>query len=167
MTFQLVLVPEERIRSSTINSAQSVVQTVRALMASADAHILDRADADRLHFEWNQSNATREGPAIGLLACYVNLMFSVINELVSALNLETESTYEKVEATAEDIIVVLLAIYNRAEDIYASQTTKISFHAAILPSATMGGRPGMNLDLKCRHFYNCPWFDTRETKLRA
>ncbi|KAM7213602.1 Protein of unknown function (DUF3435) domain containing protein, partial [Rhypophila decipiens] len=68
------------------------------------------------------------------------------------LNLEINSLYVKVETTAADIIVILLALYQRAEDIPATPLTRMSFHAAILLGCTGGFRPGSLMDTLCRQY---------------
>ncbi|KAJ9131259.1 hypothetical protein NKR19_g9595 [Coniochaeta hoffmannii] len=156
-TFQVVLGPEERIKARTINSAHSLIQVLRALVAAADAKVLKperqalrdmgkHDEAARLFLRWDQQNERREGPAFETVSW-------ILNKLAKELNLQIEPTYAKVEATAEDIIVVLLTLYHRAEDIPApTPITRISFHAALLISAAGGCRPGMVMGLKCKHF---------------
>jgi hypothetical protein len=60
--------------------------------------------------------------------------------------------YVKVESTAADIILILLALYQRAGDIPAPPVTRVSFHAAILLAGTGGFRPGSLMNTLCRQF---------------
>jgi hypothetical protein len=56
----------------------------------------------------------------------------ILVKLSPTLNLEINTLYVKVEATAADIIIILLALYERAEDIPATLLVRLSFHAAVL-----------------------------------
>jgi hypothetical protein len=76
----------------------------------------------------------------------------ILVKLSPTLNLEINTLYVKVEATAADIIVILLALYQRAEDIPATPLTRVSFHAAVLLGSTGGFRPGTLMDTLCRQY---------------
>jgi hypothetical protein len=76
----------------------------------------------------------------------------ILLKLSPTLNLEINTLYVKVEATAADIIVLLLALYQRAEDIPASPLTRMSFHAAVLLGGTGGFRPGSLMNTLCRQY---------------
>jgi hypothetical protein len=71
---RVVLGPEERAMVRTLNSAYSVIEVWRRLVASADFKVLrgERAalrkaerylEADRLFLRWEQEGERREGPA--------------------------------------------------------------------------------------------------------
>jgi hypothetical protein len=62
------------------------------------------------------------------------------------------SSYTKVEATAADIVVILTALYQRADDIPATPLTRVSFHHAVLQLGTGGFRPGCLEDTLCKQF---------------
>jgi hypothetical protein len=62
------------------------------------------------------------------------------------------SSYAKVEATAADIIVILTALYQRADDIPATPLTRVSVHHAVLQLGTGGFRPGCLEDTLCKQF---------------
>ena len=51
-------------------------------------------------------------------------------------------TFQKVEATAEDVLVILRTLYERAGDLRIDAKTRISFHANVLLAAEGGFRPG-------------------------
>ncbi|KAM7189007.1 Protein of unknown function (DUF3435) domain containing protein [Rhypophila sp. PSN 637] len=153
---RIVLGPEERTMVRTLNSAYSVIEVWRRLVASADFKVLRgerRAlrrsekyqEADRLFLRWEQEGEKRDGPA------YLIVQWILV-KLSPSLNLEINSLYVKVEATAADIIVILLALYQRAEDIPTTPLTRMSFHAAILLGCTGGFRPGSLMDTLCRQY---------------
>jgi hypothetical protein len=72
--------------------------------------------------------------------------------LTPNLGLEVDSSYLKVEATAADIIVILTALYQRADDIPASPLKRVSFHHAVLQMGTGGFRPGCLEDTLCKQY---------------
>jgi hypothetical protein len=62
--------------------------------------------------------------------------------LAQEARLTKELTFEKVEATAYDVIMVLRTLWERAADLAIDAETRISFHANVLLSAIGGFRPG-------------------------
>ncbi len=72
--------------------------------------------------------------------------------LAPELGLELASPYEKVEATAEDVIVLLTTLWTRAEDIPAPPRVRLVFHTTVLMAALGGFRPGTLMKLKCKDF---------------
>ncbi|KAM7217626.1 hypothetical protein V8F06_007010 [Rhypophila decipiens] len=116
----------------TLNSAYSVIEVWRKLIRAADFKVL-RGErkalrgrtiyqgANRLFLRWEQEGEKRDGPAC--------LMIQVLDspKLSPKLNSEINSLYVKVKATAADLIAILLALYQRAEDIPATPLTRILF----------------------------------------
>lgn len=51
-------------------------------------------------------------------------------------------TFTKVKATADDVLVILRTLYERAADLGIDAKTRISFHANVLLAAEGGFRPG-------------------------
>jgi hypothetical protein len=62
--------------------------------------------------------------------------------LAQEAQLIKELTFEKVEATADDVIVVLRTLWERAADLAIDTETRIFFHANVLLSAMGGFGPG-------------------------
>lgn len=58
--------------------------------------------------------------------------------------------FEKKEATAEDIALILQTLWRRAEDIPCTPLTRLSFHAMLLLAAIGGFRPGVVENIKYR-----------------
>jgi hypothetical protein len=50
-------------------------------------------------------------------------------------------TFQEVEATAEDVLMILRTLYDRAGDLGIDAKTRISFHANVLLAAEGGFRP--------------------------
>ncbi|KAL2192293.1 hypothetical protein P885DRAFT_82333 [Corynascus similis CBS 632.67] len=107
---RVVLGPEERAMVRTVNCTFSVIEVWRRLIVAADFKVLysERAalrrrerhlEADRLFLKWPQEGEKRDGPAYTIV--------KIIQSLSPELNLEMNSSYGKVEATAEDIIIIL------------------------------------------------------------
>ncbi|KAK4210257.1 hypothetical protein QBC37DRAFT_322526 [Rhypophila decipiens] len=153
---RIVLGPEERAMVRTLNSAYSVIEVWRRLVTAADFKVLrgerkalrgreKYEEADRLFLRWEQEGEKRDGPA------YLIVQW-ILLKLSPKLNLEINSLYVKVEATAADIIVILLALYQRAEDIPATPLTRISFHTVVLLGSTGGFRPGSLMNTLCRQY---------------
>src|SRR5438067_695808 len=62
--------------------------------------------------------------------------------LAQEAQLLKELAFEKVEATADDVIVMLRTLWERAADLVIDAETRISFHANVLLFAMGGFRPG-------------------------
>ncbi|KAK4244553.1 hypothetical protein C7999DRAFT_17204, partial [Corynascus novoguineensis] len=60
--------------------------------------------------------------------------------------------YKNVEATAADIIVILTALYQRADDMPATPLTRVLVHHAVLQLGTGGFRPGCLEDTLYKQF---------------
>ncbi|KAL2015305.1 hypothetical protein VTK56DRAFT_5883 [Thermocarpiscus australiensis] len=153
---RVVLGPKERAIICKVNSAYSVIEVWRRLVAAADFNVLrveraalrrnDQAlKASRLVLKWEQEGEKREGPAYSIVRW-------ILQTLTPTLGLEIGSSYEKVEATAADIIVILTALYQRADDIPATPLTRVSVHHAVLQLGTGGFRPGCLEDTLCKQF---------------
>ncbi|KAK4111496.1 hypothetical protein N656DRAFT_846248 [Canariomyces notabilis] len=153
---RVVLGPEERAMVRTVNSAYSVIEVWRRLVAAADFNVLhvERAalrrngqaqKAGRLVLMWEQEGEKREGPAYSIVRW-------IRQTLTPTLGLEMGSSYEKVEAIAADIIVILTALYQRADDIPATPLTRVSVHHAILQLGTGGFCPGCLEDTLYKQF---------------
>ncbi|KAL2137751.1 hypothetical protein VTI28DRAFT_8386 [Corynascus sepedonium] len=153
---RVVLGPEERAMVRTVNCTFSVIEVWRRLIAAADFKVLrgERAalrrrekylEADRLFLKWPQEGEKRDGPAYTIVKW-------IIQSLSPELNLEMNSSYGKVEATAEDIIIILKTLYGRETDIPASPLTRVGFHHTLLDLAIGGHRPGCLEDTLCRQY---------------
>jgi hypothetical protein len=66
----------------------------------------------------------------------------VWSDLAAEHGLAKEITFEKLEATAEDVIIILRTLWERAAELRIDVQTRIAFHANVLLSAMGGLRPG-------------------------
>jgi len=57
-------------------------------------------------------------------------------------NLSKQLTFKKLEATSEDVIVILRTLWERSAELGISIPSRIAFHANLLLSAMGGFRPG-------------------------
>lgn len=62
----------------------------------------------------------------------------IASDLANELELTKKQTFVKVAATTADILVVLMTLWTRANDIPCDRETRVAFHARIL-LASMGG----------------------------
>ncbi|KAK4243658.1 hypothetical protein C7999DRAFT_36007 [Corynascus novoguineensis] len=152
---RVVLGPEERAMVCTLNSAYSVIEVWRRLVAAADFKVLSGEwkalrgnerylEADRLFLRWEQEGEQREGPAY--------LIVRILLSLSPELHLEVNTLYVKVEATAENIVIILFALYRREKDIPAPPLIRLSFHATVLQMGTGGFRPGCLVNTPCLQY---------------
>ncbi|KAL2193986.1 hypothetical protein P885DRAFT_43988, partial [Corynascus similis CBS 632.67] len=153
---RVVLGPEERAMVRTVNYTFSVIEVWRRLIAAADFKVLcgERAalrrmekylEANQLFLKWPQEGEKRDGPAYTIVKW-------IIQSLSVELKLEMNSLYVKVEATVEDIIIILKTLYRRETDIPASPLTRVGFHHTVLDLAIGGHRPGCLEDTLCRQY---------------
>ncbi|KAK4249283.1 hypothetical protein C7999DRAFT_12855, partial [Corynascus novoguineensis] len=133
--------PKEHAMVRIVNYTFSVIEVWRRLIVVADFKVLygERAalrrrekylEADRLFLKWPQEGEKRDGPA-----------YTIINSL-----------YVKVEATAEDIIIILKTLYRRETDIPASPLTRVGFYHTLLDLAIGGHRPSCLEDTLYRQY---------------
>ncbi|RYP64095.1 hypothetical protein DL771_008954 [Monosporascus sp. 5C6A] len=136
-----ILGPEEYESKRMVNSAFSLTEVWRRLVASGEHHIMrqQRRDyptqAETWRLRWiSKEEGSREGPAYRI----VKWLFV---ELAPEIGLETVPTYEKTEMTSIDVDVALYTLWSRASDIPCKPVTRVSFHANVLLAATGGFRP--------------------------
>ncbi|KAJ3573686.1 hypothetical protein NPX13_g4609 [Xylaria arbuscula] len=150
---RLVLDDREYEYRRTLNSAFSVTEVWRRLVASADHEVMKRqrrddpAQADTWRLRWiSKDEGSREGPAYLLVKW-------IFTELAVEIGLDTNPTYQKIAMTSTDIGVKLQTLWSRANDIPCNPETRVSFHAIILLAAIGGFRPGTLLHLTYSQFH--------------
>lgn len=60
--------------------------------------------------------------------------------------------YRKKGATADDILLVLKALWERSNDIVCQPQARLAFHAAVLLGGVIGARPGILCRLRYSQF---------------
>ncbi|KAF2731199.1 hypothetical protein EJ04DRAFT_16250 [Polyplosphaeria fusca] len=138
----VVLGPEEYEWRRTVNSASSVTQYWRELIAEADATVLrdqrrkdpENYDKWRLKF-LSHTHQRGQGPVFEISQW-------IFQTLAKELNLAVTLTFEKIEATDEDTVVLLNTLWQRADDIPCRPSTRLSFHGTLLLAAIGGFRRG-------------------------
>ncbi|KAI0804888.1 hypothetical protein GGR55DRAFT_304735 [Xylaria sp. FL0064] len=150
---RLVLDDREYEYRRTLNSAFSVTEVWRRLVASADHEVMKRqrrddpAQADIWRLRWiSKDEGSREGPAYLLVKW-------IFTELAVDIGLDTNPTYQKIAMTSTDVGVKLQTLWSRANDIPCNPETRVSFHAIILLAAIGGFRPGTLLHLTYSQFH--------------
>ncbi|KAI6310931.1 hypothetical protein MCOR34_006176 [Pyricularia oryzae] len=124
--------PEERRIERSINMDLSVRHFWESLVVAADKTILSEkrrsvtSNPDKWTLSTTQSHKSRgSGPWIA-------------SDLANELELTKKQTFVKVAATTADILIVLMTLWTRANDIPCDRETRVAFHARIL-LASMGG----------------------------
>ncbi|KAI6511902.1 hypothetical protein MCOR13_000463 [Pyricularia oryzae] len=124
--------PEERRIERSINMDLSVRHFWESLVVAADRTILSEkrrsvtSNPDKWTLSTTQSHKSRgSGPWIA-------------SDLANELELTKKQTFVKVAATTADILIVLMTLWTRANDIPCDRETRVAFHARIL-LASMGG----------------------------
>jgi 6-pyruvoyl-tetrahydropterin synthase len=143
----VVLGPEEYEHRRTMNSASSVTQVWRELIAQADSTVLRekrRTDPDNRHI-WrlkfiDHTNQRAKGTIFEISQW-------IFQTLAKELNLAVNLTFQKIEATAEDVLVLLNTLWARADDIPCNTSTRLSFHGQLLLAAIGGFRRATILEL--------------------
>lgn len=74
----------------------------------------------------------------------------MITENAEDLGLSLEQAFEKVETTAEDVLVVLETLWRRSSDIDTKARSRVAFHSIVLTGAIGGFRPGTLMNLPYR-----------------
>lgn len=63
------------------------------------------------------------------------------------MNLSLEQSFEKVETTTEDLLLLLHTLWNRAVDVICSAEHRVAFHSAIILLGVGGWRSKSILDM--------------------
>ncbi|KAI3326529.1 hypothetical protein HD806DRAFT_410130 [Xylariaceae sp. AK1471] len=136
----------------TLNSAFSLTEVWRRLVASADHEVMKRqrredpTQADVWRLRWiSKEEGSREGPAYLLVKW-------IFTELAVEIGLDTNPAYQKIAMTGTDVGVALQTLWSRANDIPCNPETRVSFHAIIVLAAIGGFRPGTLLNLTFSQF---------------
>ncbi|KAF2727596.1 hypothetical protein EJ04DRAFT_451066, partial [Polyplosphaeria fusca] len=127
--------PEEYEYRRTVNSASSVTQYWRNLIAQADSTILQdkrRDDLDKYHV-WR-----------------LRFLSHTHQRGQGAYDLAVNLTYKKIEATADDIFVLLTTLWKRKRDIPCRPDSRVSFHGMVILGGTCGFRRGCIMRLTYR-----------------
>jgi hypothetical protein len=159
----MVLGPEEYADKRMVNSASTVLAMWRKLVKEADLTVLKAkrkqepwaGDKWRLRFHGHTARSPTSSIAtfeISRVSSVRWMMKHVVGltlikqwvwrDLAQEAQLTKQLTFEKVEATADDVIVILRTLWERAADLAIDAETRISFHANVLLSAMGGFRPG-------------------------
>ena len=92
----------------------------------------------RLRFNGHVSGGRK--PASSLATWEISLWLWDV--LANEFQLTKENTFNKVEATTEDAVVVLRTLWERAAELGIDPESRLAFHANVLMSAMGGFRPG-------------------------
>lgn len=149
---EVVLGSQEVEARRTLNSAHSVTEIWRRLVAAAEYHVMqpqrkgNPADANIWRIRWiHKDEGHREGPAYRIVRW-------IFLDLAIAKGLDTKPKYDKVEMTSTDIARVIRTLWIRANAIPCEPITRVSFHAILQLAGVGGFRPGTLENLRYRQF---------------
>ncbi|KAI1321134.1 hypothetical protein F5Y16DRAFT_413825 [Xylariaceae sp. FL0255] len=147
-----VLDVREYVYERTLNSAFSLTDVWRKLVATADYEVIknqrrkNTTQADVWRLRWiSKKEGSRESPA------YLIVKW-IFTELAVEIGLNTNPTYRKIAMTGTDVGVIFQTLWSKADDILYQPNTRLFFYAIILLSATSGFRPGTLLNLTFSQF---------------
>ncbi|KAK2006506.1 hypothetical protein LZ32DRAFT_622904 [Colletotrichum eremochloae] len=140
---------EEYEWKRTVNSAVTIMEVWKCLLAHADANVLQKKRSEDIANESTWTLAFRDGKRRATGPVYP-ISIWIRETLVNELGLSREQTFEKMSTTAEDITRQLDTLWRRAIDIRCSPSVRVAFHAILLLSSIGGFRPGtlMNITYK-------------------
>ncbi|KAI1326324.1 hypothetical protein F5Y16DRAFT_234669 [Xylariaceae sp. FL0255] len=143
-----ILGPEEYEDRRMLDSAHSVTEIWRRLVASAEHRVFKQKRreggpaAASLKLRWiSKEEGGREGPAYRIVKW-------VFIELAPSLGLQVDPSYEKVEMTSTDVHDLVVTLWTRTDAICAKPQSRISFHGKFLLAAIGGFRRGMLKGIK-------------------
>ncbi|KAH7123438.1 hypothetical protein B0J13DRAFT_612184 [Dactylonectria estremocensis] len=146
---QVVLGPEEVVTVPTIGAGTTLEDLWAALVKVADMKVMapkrreNPRDAGFWTLTYNsQSKGSTEKTPYKIARW--------LPELAIELNLSLGQSFEKKEATEEDVMLILTTLWTRPQDIPCSPKVRAAFHAAVLLGAIGGWRPASLVQVKYR-----------------
>ncbi|KAI6367866.1 hypothetical protein MCOR32_007047 [Pyricularia oryzae] len=130
--------PEERRIERSINRDLNVRHFWESLVVAADRTILNEkrrnvtSNPDKWTLSTTQSHKLRGSGPVWQISHWI------ASDLANKFEFTKKQTFVKVAATTADILIVLITLWTRANDIPCDRETRIAFHAKIL-LASMGG----------------------------
>ncbi|KAF3766355.1 hypothetical protein M406DRAFT_330180 [Cryphonectria parasitica EP155] len=142
----------------TVASAKTVLDAWRDLIVHADKTILrdKRAEDPARAAQWTLRLPVKDtGRANGSPLSQISRW--IAEDLAPQQGLSLTQTFEKREATSDDVLLILSTLWGRSRDIILEPRLRISFHGILLLSAMGGFRIGVVKDLKYRQCYCYIW----------
>ncbi|KAI6327780.1 hypothetical protein MCOR29_002806 [Pyricularia oryzae] len=130
--------PEERRIERSINRDLNVRHFWESLVVAADRTILNEkrrnvtSNPDKWTLSTTQNHKLRGSGPVWQISHWI------ASDLANKFEFTKKQTFVKVAATTADILIVLITLWTRANDIPCDRETRIAFHAKIL-LASMGG----------------------------
>ncbi|KAH7633844.1 hypothetical protein B0T09DRAFT_334751 [Sordaria sp. MPI-SDFR-AT-0083] len=132
--------PEEQKQVPTVQSVVTIIALWKHIVAQADAVVLaKRRDQDSNEDSDEDSEQWRllgnRGKARGEVIQWIQ------STLAQKSNLSCRQTFEKTEATTDDVLLILSTLWERAADIPCAPRHRLAFHTLVL-IGSIGFRPG-------------------------
>ncbi|KAK1983860.1 hypothetical protein LZ30DRAFT_687313 [Colletotrichum cereale] len=145
----LALGPEECETRLTISTAHTISEVWKALVTHADDKILyrKRQEDPQNKLKWMLRHLEKD--AKGLFPAS-RISQWIANELADSYGLSREQSFIKREATTDDILKMLDAIWANARDIPCSPKTRVSFAWVVILGGLCGFRPEVLMNMTYR-----------------
>ncbi|KAF5018840.1 hypothetical protein F66182_9169 [Fusarium sp. NRRL 66182] len=129
-----------------IKQAATIHDVWATLVKAADVKVISpRRKADPLDGRWNLDYSSQKGSSRNRTICEVGKWIST---QAKVWNLSLEQSFEKVETTTEDLLLLLHTLWNREVDITCSAEHRVAFHSAVILLGVGGWRSMSILNLK-------------------
>lgn len=159
----MVLGPQEYEKRRMVDSASTPLAMWRKLIKKAGLTVLrvkrleDPRNKEKWRLRFHNHNVRFPSSSISVFDvskvgsrsfCVLTRLVLIPKVVLDWLAVEVDPplikhiTFTKVKATADDVLVILRTLYERAADLGIDAKTRISFHADVLLAAEGGFRPG-------------------------
>ncbi|KAM5349962.1 hypothetical protein ACJ41O_006467 [Fusarium nematophilum] len=138
VTYRPCLGPQEWEEVRTIKQAATVQDVWATLVKAADLKVISlRRKADPLNGRWSLEYSSQKKGSRNATVCEIGQW---ICSEAGSMSLSLEQSFEKVETTTEDLLLLLHTLWNRAADITCSAEHRVGFHTAALLLGVGGWR---------------------------
>ncbi|KAF4957172.1 hypothetical protein FSARC_11381 [Fusarium sarcochroum] len=145
VTYRPCLDAREWYEVQTIKQASTIQDVWATLVKAADLKVISpRRKSDPLDGRWSLDYSSQKRGSRNTTICEVGKWISTE---AKSMNLSLEQSFEKVETTTEDLLLLLHTLWNRAADIICSAEHRVAFHSAVILLGVGGWRSKSILDM--------------------
>ncbi|KAH6699524.1 hypothetical protein EV126DRAFT_386740 [Verticillium dahliae] len=130
--------PEEYELARTVTCTKTILEVWKGLVRHADDHVLQakRRSDPKKSAHWTLSVSERRTGPVSKISLWIR------EGLTDSLGLQRDQTFEKVEMTEKDVLLILTTLWQRADDIPCTASERVAFHFVVLMMAIGGFRQG-------------------------
>ncbi|KAM9873428.1 hypothetical protein VDGL01_12488 [Verticillium dahliae] len=130
--------PEEYELARTVTCTKTILEVWKGLVRHADDHVLQakRRSHPKESAHWTLSVSERCTGPVSKISLWIR------EGLTDSLGLQRDQTFEKVEMTEKDVLLILTTLWRRADDIPCTASERVAFHFVVLMMAIGGFRQG-------------------------